>query len=166
MVQLAILAGATVVGTCSSKNAELVRDMGADEVIDYTQVSISEWAKQHEKVDLLLDCVGGKSREDAWHAIKEHGKLFSIVPPADMVWVWDYNTPEGISSTIVGKFFIMETNGQHLSYITQLIEHGKVRPTLDSVHQLQDYQAAFDRMKSWNAVGKIVLKVNDESEDK
>ena len=111
---------------------------------------------------ILLDCVGGKSREGAWHAIKDHGKLFSIVPPADMNWVWNYDPPEGVSSTIVGQFFIMEPNGQHLSHITQLIEQGKVQPILDSVHQLENYQAAFDRMKSRRAVGKIVLKVNDE----
>ena len=51
MVQLARIAGATVVGTCTSKNAVLVRNMGADEVIDYSQTSISEWAKQSEKVE-------------------------------------------------------------------------------------------------------------------
>jgi NADPH:quinone reductase-like Zn-dependent oxidoreductase len=51
MVQLARIAGATVVGTCTSKNADLVRNMGAEEMIDYTQTSISEWAKQNEKVE-------------------------------------------------------------------------------------------------------------------
>jgi NADPH:quinone reductase-like Zn-dependent oxidoreductase len=112
---------------------------------------------------LLLDCVGGKSREDSWHAIKDHGKLFSIVPPADMIWVWNYDPPEGVSNTIVGKFLMMEPNGQHLSYITQLIEQGKARALVDSVHQLEDYHAAFDRMKSRRAVGKIILKVSDEA---
>jgi NADPH:quinone reductase-like Zn-dependent oxidoreductase len=161
-VQLAHLAGCTVVGTCTSSNAEMVRRMGADEVIDYTQTSISAWSKDNEKVDLLLDCVGGKSRDDAWHAIKDHGKLFSIVPPPDMNWVWTYAAPEGVSSTIIGKFFIMEPNGEHLGLITTLIEQGKVRPIVDSVYKLEEYQKAFDRMNSKRAVGKVVLKIEQE----
>lgn len=162
MVQLAALARCTVIGTCTSKNARLVQDMGASETIDYTQTTISQWAENNEKVDLLLDAVGGKSRDDAWHAIKDNGKLFSIVPPADMNWVWEYDPPEGISKTIAGRFFVMEPNGQHLGYITQFIEQGKVRALVDSVHKLEDYQNAFERMTSRRAVGKIVLKINDE----
>ena len=158
-VQLAHLAGCTVTGTCTSSNADMVREMGADEVIDYTQTSISAWSENNEKVDLLLDCVGGKSRDDAWHAIKDHGKLFSIVPPPDMNWVWTYDPPKGVSNTIVGKFFIMEPNGEHLSLITRLIEQGKVRPIVDSVYKLEEYQMAFDRMNSKRAVGKVVLKI-------
>lgn len=161
-VQLAHLIGSTTIGTCTSKNAELVREMGADEVIDYTQTPISAWAKNNEKVDLLLDCVGDKSRDDAWHAIKDHGKLLSIVPPPDMNWQWTYDTPEGISKTIEGRFFVMEPKGEDLVLITQLIEQGKVRPTVDSVHKLEHYQAAFDRMNSKRAVGKVVLKVDEE----
>ena len=161
-VQLAHLAGCTVIGTCTSSNAETVRGMGADEVIDYTKTSISAWSKNNDKVDLLLDCVGGKSRDDAWHAVKNHGKLLSIVPPPDMNWVWTYDAPEGVSNTIIGKFFIMEPNGEHLGLITRLIEQGKVRPIVDSVYKLEEYQKAFDRMNSKRAVGKIVLKIEQE----
>lgn len=161
-VQLAHLAGSTVIGTCTSKNAGMVREMGADEVIDYTETTISEWGKNNEKIDVLLDCVGGKSRDDAWHAIKDHGKLFSIVPPPDMNWQWTYDPPEGVSKSIEGRFFIMEPKGEDLGLITQLIEQGNVRPVVDSVHKLEQYQAAFDRMNSKRAVGKVVLKVDEE----
>ena len=159
MTQLAKMAGCYVIGTCTRKNTALVKGMGADELVDYT--SISQWAKANGKVDIVLDCVGGKSLEDAWHAAQDNGKVFTIVPAADMVWRWDLTPPEGVSKTVVGKFFIMDTNGEHLSQITKLIEQGKARPVVDSVHRLEDYEKAFERMRSRRAVGKIVLKVAD-----
>lgn len=160
MTQLAHYAACIVFATASAKNADLVRDMGADEIIDYTQESIFEWSKRSGKVDVLLDTVGGSSLEDAWHAVVDAGRVLTIVPTADMSFRTELMRPKGIGSTVEGKFFIMEPNGQHLDQITKLIEEGSVKPVIDSVYPLEDYQKAFDRVNSRRAVGKVILKVS------
>lgn len=163
LTQLAHLAGCQVVGT--STNEKLVRDMGADEVINYKKISITEWLKQHEdhKFDLVLDLVGRDSLDEAWHAACEHGLVLTFVPPADMQWKFDLDRPAGISSTVSGKFFLMEPNGEQLQQITKLIEQGKLRSVVDSVYKLEDYQKAFERVSSGRAVGKVVLQVRSEN---
>lgn len=159
MTQLAHFAGCVVIATASAKNAALVRNMGADETIDYTQESISQWAKRSNKVDIVLDCVGGSSLEEAWHAAADGGKVFTIVPTADMSFRTELTRPTGVKGNVEGKFFIMEPNGEHLSQITKLIDEGKVRPAVDSVYRLEDYQKAFERVDSRRAVGKVILKI-------
>ncbi|KAK5937732.1 hypothetical protein PMZ80_009861 [Knufia obscura] len=158
LTQLAHLAGCQVVGT--STNEKLVREMGADEVINYKSTSITEWRKSHDaRFDLILDLVGGHSLDEAWHLADEHGTVLTFVPPADMQWKFDLDRPAGISETVSGKFFLMQTNGKHLQQITRLIEDGRLRPTVDSVHRMDDYRQAFDRAFSGRAVGKVVLQV-------
>jgi len=163
MTQLARAAGLWVVGTCNTRNAGRVRELGASEIIDYTQTSISEWAQTNPqcKVDLVLDCVGGDSLAQAWHAVREHGLVLSIAPPKDMVWRFVLDRPEGISDTIEGKFFIMEPNSDHLQQITGLIEAGQARPVVDSVFKFEDYQKAFDRVGSGRTTGKVVVQIRE-----
>ena len=162
LTQLAHLAGCEVVGT--STNEKLVREMGADEVINYKKTSITKWLDSHEdsRFDFVLDLVGGNSLGEAWHAAAEHGLVLTIVPPADMQWKFDLDLPAGISSTVTGKFFLMETNGKHLQQITKLIEDGKLRSVVDSVYKLDDYKKAFERLASGRAVGKVVLQIHSE----
>ncbi|KEF51764.1 uncharacterized protein A1O9_12101 [Exophiala aquamarina CBS 119918] len=164
MTQLAHAAGFWVAGTCNTRNAGLVRELGASEIIDYTKTSISEWARNNpqSKVDLVLDCVGGDSLNQTWHAVREHGLVLSIAPPKDMVWRFVLDRPDGISDTIEGKFFIMEPNGEHLQKITELIEAGKARPVVDSVFKFEDYQKAFDRVGSGRTTGKVVIQIREQ----
>jgi NADPH:quinone reductase-like Zn-dependent oxidoreductase len=116
-VQLAKLANLHVVGTASAKNTEFIRSLGADEVLDYRTTDLQAWISKSpatRKVDFVLDCAGGASRAQAWHAVKPGGQLLTIVPPDDMVWRWDLETPEGIDQSIKGRFFIM-----HVSHSTK-----------------------------------------------
>jgi NADPH:quinone reductase-like Zn-dependent oxidoreductase len=161
MIQLAKLANIEVIATCSAKNDALVKSLGADETVDYTKTSIREWSRDNPRVDMVFDNVGGKSCEGAWHALRKGGKLFTIVPPADMQWKWVLDTPKGIDQSISGEFFVMGPNGEQLGVITKLIEAGLAKSTVDSVYKLDDYQAAFDRVASKRAVGKVVLKVSE-----
>lgn len=161
MTQLAHAAGSWVTGTCNARNAALVREFGADETIDYTKTPISEWVKNNpeSKFDLVLDCVGGDSLNQAWHAAREHGLVLSIAPPKDMIWRFTLDRPEGISNSVEGRFFIMEPNGEHLHRITELIEAGMAKPLVDSVFKLEDYQNGFDRVDSGRTTGKVIIRV-------
>lgn len=161
-VQLAKLIGAYVVGTCGPANIEFVRGLGADEVLDYHTTDIKAWAAEalDRKFDLVLDCAGGASLAQAWHALKEDGQLLSIVPPADMKWKWVLERPEGVSDSVSGRFFIMHTSGEQLAKITELAEQGRVKPVVDSVWALDEYQEAFERLASGHTRGKVVLNLD------
>lgn len=163
--QLAKLAGLHVVATAGPRNLDFVKDLGADQVLDYTQTNIRTWVEQdpgNRKVDLVLDCAGRSSLEQAWFAVKEGGQVLTIVPPADMQWKWVLDQPEGVSETVSGRFFIMNPSGEQLGLITALVEADKVKPLVDSVWKFEEYQHAFDRLASGKTTGKVVLRVDDE----
>ncbi|KIW63427.1 hypothetical protein PV04_10267 [Phialophora macrospora] len=166
-VQLAKLIGLYVIGTTGTQNVDFVRSLGADEVLDYRETNIRSWATEGEaeaphsrKVDLLFDCIGGSSLEQAWHAVNPHGQVLSIVPPADMQWKWDLDRPEGVHGSVSGRFFVMHPSGEQLGEITRLLELGKVRPVVDSVYGLEEFEEAFDRLRGGRTRGKVVLSVD------
>jgi len=153
-VQFAKMAGVTVVGTCSAKNAEFVLGLGADEVVDYTKTSLESWAGSAKgaKFDVIFDCAGGKSMEDAWTVVKEGGSFVSIVPgykePAS-------GTPKGVK----GLFFVMESRGEELAVISGFLESGLCKTVVDSVWDLDEYEKAFAKTASGHARGKVVLRI-------
>ena len=158
VTQLASRAGFEVVGT--STNEELVYSLGAREVINYKKTSITDWLTTHkERFDLVVDLVGGKSLAEAWSAAKPDGMLLTLVPPADMNWRFDLDTPAGIDPSIKGHFFLMQADGNDLAQISQLLDNGKLKTFVDSVYSLEEYEAAFDRVASGRAVGKVVLEI-------
>ncbi|KAK1832242.1 Reticulon-4-interacting protein 1, mitochondrial [Podospora conica] len=161
MVQFAKLAGVGgVVAVCSGAGAEVVRKLGADEVVDYTKGTVEAWAegdREGREVDVVVDVVGGKTLAGCWGALKEGGTIVSINTPPDMV------KPEGMVKT-AGKslFFIVEPLGSNLAEIGKLIDAGQVGPTVDSVWEFAEFEKAFARVESGHAKGKIVIKVGDE----
>jgi NADPH:quinone reductase-like Zn-dependent oxidoreductase len=160
-VQLARAAGMIVVGTCNPASAERVRAAGA-EVIDYTTNNLREYPG--EKFDLILDAVGGKSLEDAWFLAKDNGRVLTIVPPTDFFkhWNWDLDRPEGVSETVQGRFFVMNSSGNDLARVGKLIEAGQAKPIIDSVWKLEDFEKAFEKLESGKTNGKIVVRVAEE----
>ncbi|KAK9327055.1 hypothetical protein V1520DRAFT_349839 [Lipomyces starkeyi] len=152
MVQLAKWAGAEVVATCGADNVEWVKSLGADEVIDYTKTDPKQWAAEEgHKVDLVIDCIGRKSLEDAWWVVKPGGTLISIFQPPDGV------KPAGVESNIKHLFFVMESNGEQLQKVTELIEAGTGKPALDSAFPIDQFQEAFKKLESGKTRGKVVL---------
>lgn len=158
MIQLARLAGAEVIGTCGPDNVEMVRGLGASLVINYRATSLRDWALDPQnQVDIVIDCSGRQSLEDAWWAVREGGLLIGIVQPPEQA------KPEGCTAKDVRNFFfIMESNGEHLSQITKLIEEGKCGPVVDSVWQFEEYDKAFGRADSGRARGKVIIDMMAE----
>jgi len=76
-VQLAKLAGAYVVATCGTGNVDVVRGLGADEVLDYRKTDIAAWVAEdrQREFDIVIDCVGKKVLEECWTVVKEGGIL-------------------------------------------------------------------------------------------
>lgn len=161
LVQLAKLAGATVVGTCGPDNIDFVRGLGADEVLDYHVVDFRARSENHEKLfDVVIDCAGGNSLADAWFVVKEEGVLVSIVQPPESV------RPIGMKGKehVKNLFFIMQPVAAQLRQITKLIEEGKCRPVVDSVGAFEDYERAWERVEGGHARGKVVLDLVGDDE--
>ncbi|KAK9326645.1 hypothetical protein V1520DRAFT_350872 [Lipomyces starkeyi] len=157
VTQLAHLAGATVIGTCGPENIDLVKSLGASEVINYRTTDLRQWAQTTpgKKVDVVIDCIGRKSLEDAWCCIKDGGVLLSIFQPPKQVQPDEYRGKD-----IRDIFFVMSPNRSHLEEITKLVEQGKCRPLVDSVWPLEQFGEAFKRLDSGHARGKIILDLS------
>ena len=119
-LQLARLANLTTIAATSPKNADFVRSLGADEIIDYTSITPGAWASSpandetSRKVNYVLDTIGRKSIDTLWRTLKPNGRLLTIVPPANM----DFGCvpgpaldAEGVEEGVTGKFFICKLTG-------------------------------------------------------
>ncbi|KAM5440601.1 zinc ion binding [Microsporum canis] len=157
ILQIAKIAGfEAVIGTCGDGNEEFVLSKGATEAVNYKKTSLTEWAAEKEgrKVDLVIDCFGGKSLVDAWGCVKDGGVLISMVGSPEEA------KPAGMEvKDVKSHFFIMEPRGDQLQKITGLVEQEKCTPLLDSVYPLEKFQEATDKVESRRARGKVVLKV-------
>jgi NADPH:quinone reductase-like Zn-dependent oxidoreductase len=151
VVQLARWAGAEVVGTCDPDNVEYVKSLDASEVIDYKTTDVKERAASGEsrKADLVIDCIGRKSLEDAWWAVMDGGVLISIFQEPEEV------KPAGFAGKdIKNLFFVMETKGTQL---TKLIDEGNFVPALDSVFPLGKFEEAFAKLRVASLEEKLSL---------
>jgi NADPH:quinone reductase-like Zn-dependent oxidoreductase len=158
VVQMARIAGAEVIGTCGPDNVALVHSLGASEVLNYRATDLRTWAESIDnsnvsnKVDVVIDCIGKKSLEDAWWTIRDGGVLLSIFQPPEQM------KPAGWTGKDVKPiFFIMTPSGNELQEITKLVDKGKCRPIVDSVWPLEQYEEAFRRLASGHSRGKIIL---------
>ena len=146
-VQLARQRGAQVVATTSSSGLDVVRELGAAEVIDSTTTHFEEVV---EPVDLVFDTAGGERLERSPTIVRPGGRVVSVAtePPSDV---------EGITAV----YFVVEPNREHLLEIAALVDAGELRPRIDRVFALGEAQAAFERSLSAHGAGKIVLRVAD-----
>ncbi|KAF7166918.1 hypothetical protein CNMCM5623_000455 [Aspergillus felis] len=156
VVQLARLAGATVIGTCGPRNVEFVKSFGASEVINYRERDLKEWGQRMgNQVDLVVDCIGKKSLEDAWWCVKDGGILISIFQPPEQV-----QPEECKRKNVQNLFFIVSANRADLEEVTKLVEEGKCRGVVDSVWPLEQFEEAFKRLDDGHARGKIILDLS------
>jgi NADPH:quinone reductase-like Zn-dependent oxidoreductase len=146
-VQLARVRGAKVYATCSTRNIDFVRELGAHEVLDYTKQDLSELSN----LDVVLDTMGGETQAQGFKTLRRGGALVSVVqaPSAE----------EAARLGVAGHFWMMQPNAPELAEIGRLIDAGQVKVTLDSVFPLAETAKAHERSESGRARGKIVLQV-------
>jgi NADPH:quinone reductase-like Zn-dependent oxidoreductase len=148
-VQLAHWRGAHIIGTARMENADFLRDLGADEVIDYTAVRFEDKVRD---VDVVLDAVGGDTLERSWRVLRRGGTLVTIVSGA---------SPEKASQYGVrGVFFIVKPNRAQLIEIARLIDAGSVRPIIEATFPLAQAREAFEHGLRHHNRGKLVLEVD------
>jgi NADPH:quinone reductase-like Zn-dependent oxidoreductase len=148
-VQFAKWKGARVIGTASGAHVEQVRQLGADEVIDYRKTKFEEIARN---VDVVLDTIGGETQERSWQVLKRGGVLASLVQPP---------SPEKAAAHGARGFFVRQTpNGEQLAIIAGLVVDGKVKVNVETVLPLTQAAKAQELSKTGHSGGKIVLEVN------
>jgi NADPH:quinone reductase-like Zn-dependent oxidoreductase len=147
-VQLARWCGARVIATAGAENEGLVRELGADEFIDYTAVPFE---RQVREVDVVLDTVGGETRERSWGVVRRHGVLVTIVGAA--------SPQDAARHHVRGVDFIVKPIRSQLLEIANLVEAGKVRPIVGAVYPLEKAREAFEDGLRGHGRGKRVLQV-------
>ena len=147
-VQLARWCGARVIATARAENEGLVRELGADEFIDYTAVPFE---RQVREVDVVLDTVGGETRERSWGVVRRHGVLVTIVGAA--------SPQDAARHHVRGVDFIVKPIRSQLLKIANLVEAGKVRPIVGAAYPLEKAREAFEDGLRGHGRGKRVLQV-------
>ena len=132
-VQLAKWKGAYVFATASTKNQDLLRELGVDEPIDYTQQRFEDVARN---IDIVLDTIGGETQERSWSVLKKGGNLVSLVqPPSE-----EKAKELGVRAAIIGA----QPNGAQLAEIAKIIESGKLAPIIDRILPLSEVRRAHE----------------------
>ena len=147
-VQLARWRGAHVLATASGRDTAFVRSLGADDVIDYHATPFEEMLRD---IDIVLDTIGGETRERSWRVLRKGGVLVTLVSPI----------PAGVAEQhgVRGVFFIVRGNRGQLEQISTLVDEGKLKPVIAEVLPLSRAREAFEHGVAGHAPGKIVLQV-------
>ena len=149
-VQLAKWRGARVIAVASGKNEALMRELGADEFIDYTRVAAHEVAQD---LDLVVDAVGGPETGRFLPAIKRGGALFPVFP----LGFTGQDEAERLGVTV--SAVQVRSSGAQLVEVGRLLDDGAIRAVIDSSYKLADAAQAHERAARGGIQGKIVLTV-------
>lgn len=148
-VQFAKWKEAYVIGTASAQHADFVRQMGADEVIDYKKVKFDEVVKD---ADVVLDTLGGETQQRSWKVLKKGGILVSTVAPPPT----DATAAHGVR----GMFLLSNARRKdELAFIGELVASGRVRVHIEAILPLSEARKAQELSQTGHIKGKIVLRV-------
>lgn len=156
-VQIAKSYGAQVTGVCSSRNLEMVRSLGADQVVDYTR---EDFTRTGQRYDLIYDAIGNRSASDYRRALKPGGQCV-IVGFSSLARI--------LEQVIVGSLFSGDRKiglmgmarivQDDLQILAQMMESGKLVPVIDRVYPLNQTAEAIRHLETGRARGKIIISV-------
>ncbi len=161
-VQIAKYYGAEVTGVDSTRKLDMLRSIGADHVIDYTQ---EDYTKTGQRYDLILDVVAYRSIFDYWRALSPEG-IFVIVGGslATFLQVVILGTLiSRIGSKKIGLNAYDSNNKEDLAFLEELFKVGKVVPVIDRRYPLSEIPEAFRYLEEGHALGKVVITVEHNS---
>lgn len=145
-VQFAKARGAFVATTASAQDADYLRRIGADQVIDYKNQRFEE---EVSDMDLVYDLIGGETQTRSWDVLKPGGIIVSTLG--------EPSQEEARKRGMRGVRYMAEPNAAELTEIARLIEEGKVKPAVQSTFPLEKAGAAQDALEHGHVRGKIVL---------
>jgi NADPH:quinone reductase-like Zn-dependent oxidoreductase len=169
-IQIAKAFGAYVAATASARNQDLLRELGADQAVDYTREKIG---KVHPKFDLVLDAVGESVWAESFSALKVCGRLVTLTAPipdqlsgkprffATAISGLVFGSARGLLSG--GKRLLMtrvKPRGGELEKIGTLIEAGKIRTVVEKVFALEQIAEAHRLSETGHVRGKLVIRIH------
>ncbi|MCG5057551.1 MAG: NAD(P)-dependent alcohol dehydrogenase [Limnoraphis sp. WC205] len=156
-VQIAKVMETEVTGVCSTANLERVKELGADIVIDYTQV---DFTQQSTKYDIILDAVGKQIFSNCENVLQPDGIYISTLPAPENILAslqtWLFSGKKS------AKLVLAQPSRRDLDALRDWIEAGKIRSVIDRVYALSDIIEAHNYSETERAVGKIVCVVESD----
>lgn len=171
-IQLAKTQNCHVITTTSATNVELVKNLGADEVLDYKQINFDEVLNN---IEVVFDTLGGEALYKSFKIVRPDGWLVSIAGDPDVNTARDMKLGFLLTQIfrflgrkvnrlsrlhhVNYRFIFMKANGDQLSEITKLVENNQIKPVIDKVFSFADSQKALEYLEKGHAVGKVVVKI-------
>ena len=161
-VQIAKSFGAEVTGVCSTNKMEMVRSIGADHVIDYTQ---EDFTKNEQHYDLIFAANGYHPISDYKRALSPNGIYVAAggsmpqVFQAMLLGPWISMT----GSKKLGSMGVAKPNKKDLVFMKELLETDKVKPVIDKIYPLNETANAIRYLEEGHAMGKVVITVEDKN---
>ena len=157
-VQLAKYFGAEVTGVCSTTKLELVKSLGADWVIDYTQ---EDFTKSGETYDIIFDTIGKSPFSGSKRSLKKEGfylfTTFGLPRLLRILWL------KKTSSKKMGPLGVVEERTEDLLYLKELIEAGKIKPVIDRRYTLEQAAEAHRYFETGHKKGNVVITLDHEA---
>jgi len=152
-VQIAKYLGAKVTGVCSTENLELVKNIGADDVIDYTA---NEWISLNEKNDVVFDAVGKMDIEKVIEITKPHGQyIHTVATPFDEIRLRRKLSKHQIK--LIGGTY--NANLEQINLIKKLAEEDFIKPVIDRIYSIDEIVEAHKYVDTGKKKGNVVLKI-------
>jgi NADPH:quinone reductase-like Zn-dependent oxidoreductase len=164
-VQIAKSFGANVTGVCSTRNVDLVKSLGADQVIDYTK---EDFTKGNERYDVILDNVG------TGHSLSEYRKV--LAPNGKYVLIGGGGVGEqgllgglarALWASIVSKLWkqqmgmmMADPSTKDLTLLGELTQEGKLKPVIDRTYKLEEVPQALAYLEQGHARGKVIITMD------
>ena len=160
-VQIAKSFGAEVTGVCSTRNVEMVRSIGADQAVDYTQ---EDFTKSARRYDVILDCVGNHSFSECRRVLNPRGIYVGAGGTTDN---WMIGPLTSAIKALVLSWFVSQKqvmvlakpSNEDLAIMGKLMESGKVTPVIDRSYSLSEVPEAIRYLEAGHARGKVVITV-------
>ena len=148
-VQLAKMKGAYVIGTASQRNHEFLKELGADELIDYNTTRFEDAV---QGVDVVFDMMAGDTQQRSWQVLKKGGILVTIVGRPS-------KEEAAAHPEVRPAWVFVQPNAPELAEIAALVDSGKLRLVVDMVLPLMEARRAHELIATEHTRGKIVLRV-------
>jgi NADPH:quinone reductase-like Zn-dependent oxidoreductase len=147
-IQLAKEKGARVIAVASEKNHAFMKELGADETVDYNNSNFAETIKNAapDGIDLIFDCADGDTLKKSIPLLKSSGKLISIV-----------NQGDDIDSAIDFEYVFVEPNATQLEHLSELADTGKLKVHISGTYSLDEAAEALNQIQTLHTTGKIVI---------
>ncbi len=152
-LQIAKTLGGRVTGVCSTKNLELGKKMGADDIIDYSNEDV---LKEKNAYDIFFDAVANRSFFQVKETLKPHGIYVTTLPSFQSILLGPLINVLGSKKL---KKIMVAPRRKDLAVLKEMAENGKLVPVLEKVYSMDQIREAHTRSETGRVVGKVVVKV-------